>query len=227
MATMFEQLLELPLFKGATLERMAQIVGDTKFHFMKYRHGETVVAKGEQCCDLMFVVSGVLRYSLVSEKAGFAVEQDLKAPAVVAPEFLFGMYTEMPCTAVALTDSSILRISKADYMRILSSDSVFLFNYLNLLSAKVQAPLMGMLSLPKISEVSGRIAIFTATMTQQGGSNIRLKSVQGLPLCKVFGVSEPDLDMALQPLKKANLLNYSQHEIEIVDRNEFLRHCQQ
>ena len=43
MPTMFEQLMNLPLFRGASHEKLAQIVGQTKLHFLKYPEGETII----------------------------------------------------------------------------------------------------------------------------------------------------------------------------------------
>ena len=34
--SMFELLMELPLFKGVSLNTLSQVVGENKFHFLKY-----------------------------------------------------------------------------------------------------------------------------------------------------------------------------------------------
>ncbi len=52
MNSMFEVLMELPLFRGATRERMAETVGMAKFHFLKYLPGETVVEAGAPCTHI-------------------------------------------------------------------------------------------------------------------------------------------------------------------------------
>ena len=43
MNSMFDILMGLPLFRGVSRERMADIVGMAKFHFLKYLPGETIV----------------------------------------------------------------------------------------------------------------------------------------------------------------------------------------
>ena len=40
MDSMYEILLELPLFKGASMSRISEIVGKAKFHFLKYLPNE-------------------------------------------------------------------------------------------------------------------------------------------------------------------------------------------
>lgn len=40
---MFELLMDLPLFRGVSHTRLAQVVGEAKFHFLKYPEGETLI----------------------------------------------------------------------------------------------------------------------------------------------------------------------------------------
>ena len=39
MSSMFEILMNLPLFRGVSHEKLAQVVGEAKFHFLKYPAG--------------------------------------------------------------------------------------------------------------------------------------------------------------------------------------------
>ena len=49
MNSMYEILMELPLFKGVSRYKLSEIVGTTKFHFLKYLADETVVNAGDPC----------------------------------------------------------------------------------------------------------------------------------------------------------------------------------
>lgn len=221
MASMFEQLMALPLFSGVSYEQLARIVGDTKFNFLKYRRGDAVLVAGEQCCDVVFVVSGSVRYAVKNSKDSFVVEQTIKAPSVIAPEFLFGRHTVVPCAVVALEATSILRISKADYIKILNTDNVFLFNYLNILSAKAQTPLAGLLKLTPGEPVE-RLALWIATSTQPGGLDLKFKCIGGLQLHEVLGASAEAVENALEPLRRDGLIRYNASELTISNRAEFL-----
>ena len=147
MSSMFELLMNLPLFRGASHTRLAQTVGEAKFHFLKYPAGETIIRAGDSCTHLTFVISGSVRSTIVNNTGRFAVGQTLTAPAVIAPDFLFGRTTSYPCTVDALETTGILKISKSDYIRILYSDQVYMFNYLNTLSVNAQKSMVGILSL--------------------------------------------------------------------------------
>lgn len=88
MDQMYQLLMGLPLFSGVTYEKMLEIIGSTKFHFLKYLEGETFISEGEQCTHIKFIISGKVRVSIANADRRFTVSQTLTAPDVVAPEYI-------------------------------------------------------------------------------------------------------------------------------------------
>ena len=220
MASMFELLMNLPLFRGVSRSRIAEVVGSAKFHFLKYPKGETVVRAGEECTHLAFVISGSVRSEISNSSKRFSVSQTLKAPSAIAPDFLFGRTTRYPGTVVALTDCSILKISKVDYIRILNADQVFMFNFLNTLSVNAQKALDGILALTS-GGLDERIAFWIIALTQPGSEDIEL-TFKTRDLCNLFSVQRNVFDAACHEMEHRNLIRYSPRKIEIVDRREML-----
>lgn len=220
MASMFELLMNLPLFRGVSRSRIAEVVGSAKFYFLKYPKGETVVRAGEECTHLAFVISGSVRSEISNSSKRFSVSQTLKAPSAIAPDFLFGRTTRYPGTVVALTDCSILKISKVDYIRILNADQVFMFNFLNTLSVNAQKALDGILALTS-GGLDERIAFWIIALTQPGSEDIEL-TCKTRDLCNLFSVQRNVFDAACHEMEQRNLIRYSPRKIEIVDRREML-----
>ncbi len=220
MSSMFELLMNLPLFRGVSRSRIAEVVGSAKFHFLKYPKGETVVRAGEECTHLAFVISGSVRSEISNSSKRFSVSQTLKAPSAIAPDFLFGRTTRYPGTVVALTDCSILKISKVDYIRILNADQVFMFNFLNTLSVNAQKALDGILALTS-GGLDERIAFWIMALTQPGSEDIEL-TCKTRDLCNLFSVQRNVFDAACHEMEQRNLIRYSPRKIEIVDRREML-----
>lgn len=217
---MYELLMGLPLFSGVTYERMLEIVGNTKFHFLKYLEGETFIKEGEPCTHLKFIISGSARVSIANPDRRFVVSQTLSAPDVIAPEFIFGRSTVYPCSAVALQPTGILQIAKADYLKILNSDPIFLFNFLNILSMNAQKAVDGVLSVATGS-IEERIAFWVVALTQKGGTDIKL-SCRQRDLYSLFGVQRSSFIATLENMKGRGIIDYSQSEIQISDRRELL-----
>ena len=127
---MYEIIMSLPLFNGVGPEKISKIVERTKFHFLKFDQGQTIVNTNDPCTHIKFIITGSAKSILEDTKAGFTITQTLKAPNVIAPDFLFGLTTTYPCTVTALEATGVLQISKSDYMTILSTDKIFMFNFL-------------------------------------------------------------------------------------------------
>lgn len=220
MATMFEQLMNLPLLRGVSQTRMSAIVGNTKLHFLKYPAQETLVRAGDPCSHLTFILSGSVRMTAVNTSGRFVVGQTLKAPAVLSPDFLFGRHTCYPSTVVAIDDVSVLKIAKQDYTHLLASDQVFLFNYINMVAANAQKSVEGIMSLTT-GEIDERIAFWISALTQPGSTDIVL-ACKKRDLCSLFGVQRGVFEAGLQSMKDRGLIDYSNHEFSVIDRQSLL-----
>lgn len=192
----------------------------TKFHFLKYLEGETVVTAGDPCTHIIFIISGKLRVTIANSNNRFKVSQTLEAPNVLAPEFLFGRAPFYPCTAVALEPVSILQISKTDYTKILNSDEIFLFNFLNILSRNAQKAVDGILAITTGS-LEERIAFWIISLTQPGGTDIALTCRQR-DLYSLFGVQRTSFISTLDSLKERGIIEYDANEIRINSRQSLL-----
>ncbi len=220
MDSMYEILMRLPLFNGVSHERISEIVGMAKFHFLKYLPGETIVTAGEPCTHIKFIISGKARLHISNSDNRFRVSQSLEAPDVIAPEYLFGKATNYPCTAEAIEATGILQISKSDYMRILNVDQIFMFNFLNILSMNAQKSIDGVLSLTTGS-LEERIAFWITALTQRGGTDIVL-SCRQRDLYSLFGVQRTSFLATLDAMKQRGIIDYNQNEIRVVSRRDLL-----
>lgn len=220
MDSMYEILMELPLFKGVSYERISEIVGTAKFHFLKYLSGEQIIAAGDICTHIKFIISGSARASIENSDGRFRVSQTLSAPDVIAPDFLFGRATQYPCSVVAKTDTGILQISKQDYVNILNSDQIFLFNFLNTLSMNAQKAIDGVLAVTTGS-LEERIAFWIIALTQRKGTEITLTCRQR-DLYALFGVQRSSFLASLDNLKEKGVIEYDHNEIRVNSRRDLL-----
>ena len=220
MDSIYEILMGLPLFKGVSRYKISEVVGTTRFHFLKYLAGETVVNAGDPCSHIIFIISGKLRVTIDNSTSRFKVSHTLTAPNVLAPEFLFGKVPFYPCSAVALEPVSILQISKKDYTKILNSDEIFLFNFLNSLSSNAQKAVFGILAITTGS-LEERIAFWIVSLTQPGSTDITL-SCRQRDLYSLFGVQRTSFIATLDHMKEMGLIDYDNNEIRFNSREALL-----
>ena len=134
---MYEQLTRLPLFQGATKEQIVELIEKLPLHFVKLKAGETAVSRGDRCTHVRFIVSGSL--DVTRPTPGGNQRYSIAAPAVLGPEYLFGASTVYPFDAIADSDGcGLLLLAKRDFLTMLESNRIFMFNILNMLSTLAQ-----------------------------------------------------------------------------------------
>lgn len=218
--SMFDTLLGLPLFKGASRERIAEIVGIVKFHFLKYSAGQTIFNAGDPCSHLQCVLSGDVCITFESNNHKFCLEQTLSGPDIVLPEYLFGRATHYPTSAKALTEVRFLQIEKSDYLKILTMDRVFLLNYLNFLSMNAQKSAAAIKTCE--GDLRKHIAYVLLALNQPTSKDIKLVC-ESCRMEDVFNSHVNDLHEALESLHKDKMIDYDSKRIKVTDRRALLQ----
>ncbi len=220
MDSMYEILMGLPLFKGVSDEKISEIVEKTKFHFLKYTEGSVMINAHDPCTHIKFVISGSVRSTIANSDGRFKMSQTLRAPSVIAPEFLFGKAPFYPNSVVALEPTGLLQISKNDYMKILNTNEIFMYNFLNTLSMNAQKAVEGILSITSGS-LEERIAFWIISLTQRGGRDIAL-TCKARDLYALFGVQRTSFIATLEGMKQRGIIEYDNQEIRINSRDALL-----
>lgn len=206
------------MFKGVSSEMISRIVSEVKFHFLTFAPGEVIAEAGHPCTHLKCVISGQALLTAVNANRRMTVRQTLPAPAVIAPDFFFGRRTVYPCRAVAggNSDCGILQFDKADFLKILNTDSIFMYNFLNMLSVSAQRSSDGVMALSSAS-LEERVAYWIVALTQPGAVSVALE-------CKLrhfagmLGVSRSMLVSALESMQNRGILTIETDLIRVISR---------
>ncbi|MDE6145007.1 MAG: Crp/Fnr family transcriptional regulator [Muribaculaceae bacterium] len=200
----YQTILDLPLIKGVSAARLTEIAGRYKLNFKKYAPGSVIINVGDRCECLKFVLSGSVSMAIADADETLVIQQTLTAPQVIAPDYLFGRLTEYPCSVKAESSVGIMEISKEEYRKMLASDSVFLFNYLNAVCSRSQRGVRGLLALISGSAVE-RIAYWISTLTQFGATDIRVTSERA-DLNTLLGISASAWRGAMERMRSAGII---------------------
>lgn len=218
---MFQTLMKMPLFHGVSYNKLSEIIGKHRFHFLKFADKEKIISAGDPCTHLSTIVSGKARVTINSSDERVKVSQTLEAPEPIAPDFFFGRTTRYPATVIASGECGIMQIEKNDYIEIINSDRIFLFNYLNMLSMNAQLSTDGVLALTS-GDLRKRIAYWIIALTQLNGKDIIMECRQR-DLYSVFGVQRQSLTAALDEMKEAGILDFTATRIAVADRKLLLK----
>ena len=139
MDSIFDTLLQLPLFQGMTLEDLTSIVEKTKIHFEKLKPGETIEQAGHWCNRFTFILKGEVEMITQSEDGLFAVIETFSAPYLIEPQSLYGLQTIYVSTTRAVSEVATVRIDKPTIARELFKYEIFRLNYQNVISGRAQS----------------------------------------------------------------------------------------
>lgn len=220
MNSMYQQLMQLPLFQGVSTERITALVEKLPFHFLKYRNGDPIVTVGDVCTHIKFIVSGRVRVEMPFSNLRVSLLQTVSTPHVLAAEYLFGRATSYPFTAVADGACGILQLLKSDYIKMINSDKVFLFNILNYLSSGSQRSLSSSLMV-KDGSVGERLAILVNNLVTPGATDVTLRYKQK-DLCALLGTQRTTLIATLGRFSEEGILEYDSNELKLLDQEKLM-----
>ena len=214
--------MQLPLFQGVSTEKITALVEKLPFHFLKFRSGEQILAAGDPCTHIKFVVSGKVRVTMPCAQLRITMEQTLVTPNVLAADYLFGRETVYPFTVVADGPCGILQLLKSDYVKMINTDKVFLFNILNLLSSGSQRGISMALSV-KDGSVAERLAMFVQSLVVTGATDVVLRYKQR-DLCALLSTQRTTLIAMLDKLTDEGIVEYDSNVLRVLDLRGLLEY---
>lgn len=136
--TMYDKLLQLPLFQGLCKTDFTNILEKVKLHFHRYGKGIHLAKQGETCVQLIFILNGQVITEAESEDHLYIINEVLDSPNVIEPYSLFGMHTRYTASYKAASDIDALLIDKKYILTQLANYEIFNLNYLNMVSNRAQ-----------------------------------------------------------------------------------------
>ncbi|MCR6507819.1 Crp/Fnr family transcriptional regulator [Bacteroides sp. KH569_7] len=220
MNTMFDTLLQLPLFQGLAQEDFTNILGKVKLDFTKHKAGEVIVKAGDTCSQLIFVLKGEVSSYTSSADASYNFTEYYQAPYVIEPQSLFGMNTSYVSTHTAQTETHTVSISKAFAMSELFRYDIFRLNYMNIISNRAQS-LNNRLWAKTADNLEKRIGNFILTHTERPSGRKILK-IKMEELAQVVNDTRMGVSRALNDMQGKGLLELRRGEIMIPDAEKLL-----
>ncbi len=174
MKSMYEMIMELPLFKGVSKDQVSLFLEKTHIGFQNYHIGDTLAEIGEPVNMVRFVISGDISLIHPLDGVGITLEERSGFGKVLGADRLFGMATGYPYKAVAKTPTSIMEFSKAQYLNLLNSDRIYVLNFFNYLSLRAQRPVDATTKYCHGS-IQSKIKLLVSVMTEPAADEILIR----------------------------------------------------
>lgn len=213
MNTIFDILLQLPLFQGLVVEDFTRILEKVKLHFAKQKTGETLVQEGTPCDRLIFILNGNIAATTKSVQEHYSLTEYFEAPYLIEPQSLFGLYTTYSARYTATTPINSISINKEAVINDLLKYEIFRLNYLNIVSSQLQLLNKSTWGYTP-DNIEARISNFIRTHLKrlQGSKSLKIKMED---LATIVNDTRNGVSKALNNMQDKGLLELHRGEIVI------------
>lgn len=175
MSSMYEKIMQLPLFHGISKEQVSSFLEKTTIEFINYEDGEQIIEEGNFVESIVFVMSGHIRITHSLPHFNISIEETAGEGRVLGAENLFGMSTRYPFSANAEGKTSVMCFSKKQYISLLETDPIYRLNFFNYLSIRAQKPL-GILINNSKPDIYSRLKTISETLSSSYSKTLTIKA---------------------------------------------------
>ena len=219
---MIPALVNNPLFRGITLERLFADLEEISFHTRSYKKGEILAQQGAVCNRLVILTKGSVCGEMIDYSGRLIKVEDIAAPRAIAPLFLFGEENRYPVEVTANEPTEVIELPKSSVLSLFRKNEQFLENYMNL-SANYARTLSDKLFFMSFKTIRQKLASYLLRLyKQQQQTHITLDRSQQ-ELSDYFGVSRPSLARELAHMQEDGLLIADRKHITILQKEELVR----
>ena len=219
---MIPALVNNPLFRGITPERLFADLEAISFHTRSYKKGEILAQQGAVCNRLVILTKGSVRGEMIDYSGRLIKVEDIAAPRAIAPLFLFGEENRYPVEVTANEPTEVIELPKSSVLSLFRKNEQFLENYMNL-SANYARTLSDKLFFMSFKTIRQKLASYLLRLyKQQQQTHITLDRSQQ-ELSDYFGVSRPSLARELAHMQEDGLLIADRKHITILQKEQLVR----
>lgn len=213
--TMFERLLQLPLFQGMTMQEVSDVMSHVRLDFVNYHRGDEIVMQGESCRKLIYIISGEVMAEHNNAELQFTITEYLPDLKVIEPYNLFGMYQTYSRTYTFATDGSTLAIDKSVMLNQLMTNNIVKINLMNIACNKYQQTLRLLCQYPDDS-VRHKIIKFVLSYSiiTKGKKDVQIKMTD---LANIIHETRLNVSIVLNEMKEQQLITMQRGGFTIND----------
>jgi CRP-like cAMP-binding protein len=208
--------LKAPLFSGMTLAEIVPVVSVTPYRVRKYKPGTMISHSGDPVNAFLMVIDGTVKGEMVDFSGRVIKIEDIPASGALASAFIFGGRNKFPVNVVAITDTSLMIIEKADFVRFLKSNDKLLTNFLDMISNRSQF-LTEKIKFLNFKTIRGKFAQYILQVAGPDKSDIKLAMTQNA-LAEYFGVARPSIARVIGEMENEGIIITKGKLLKILDK---------
>jgi CRP/FNR family transcriptional regulator, dissimilatory nitrate respiration regulator len=212
----------IPIFHGLSDEIIGQLLEQVVYQRSQYPPGSLVISQGEACNRLLILVEGMVKGEMTGPGGKSLKIEDLEAPAVLAPAFLFGQMNHFPVNILALSNCKFMIIRRDELLKLFKLNQQVLQNFLSMISSRAQF-LSEKLRFHSFKSLKAKLAFY---LLNEAGSlkTFKLRHSQN-ELAELMGVARPSVGRMFLQLQEEGLVDVRYRQVEIRNREQLVLAC--
>lgn len=217
MQIIFESISKSLLFKGLTPVQIQKLLEELPYQVKKFDKNELLALHGEECNSLVIIATGSVKGEMPDASGKVIKIEDIAAPGLLAPAFLFGQNNCYPVDITANEPVTIISIPRETLLRIFQTDVIVLRNFLNAISNRAQF-LSNKIRFLSFRTIRGKIADYLLRNADNQGLVVLQKSQQ--ELADSFGVARPSLARVLGEMQDEGIIRSDRRTVQLLNRTK-------
>jgi len=209
-------LIKAPLFRGMLLEEVMSAISITPYRIRRFNAGSLISQSGEPVTSFMMVIDGVVKGEMVDFSGRVIKIEDIPASGALASAFIFGSRNSFPVNVIAISDTKLMIIEKADFLKFLKSNEKILTNFLDIISNRSQF-LSEKIKFLNFKTIKGKLAQYILQTAGPDKSEIKLSMTQN-DLAEYFGVTRPSIARVISEMEDEGIISTKGKNLKILDK---------
>lgn len=132
---MFPILKDSPLFRGLDQKTIDTLLEHASFTTATYQSGECIAKRDTAYSGLMIILRGSARGEMTDAAGRRRVIDNITAPQLIAPAFLFGGYNRLPIDVIAGDEGAeIMTLHRGGLFEMMQDNTIVLSNFIDIIS---------------------------------------------------------------------------------------------
>ncbi|MCK5779772.1 MAG: Crp/Fnr family transcriptional regulator [Psychrilyobacter sp.] len=215
-----EKIKKLSVFKGIEEEKLKEIFKNLNYKIRKVEKDEVVAFRGDILESLIIVTSGEV-YTEMQKLNGDSIVVDRITMGVLAGAFIFGKDNRFPVDVIAEKTTELVYIPKEEILRLFQQETIFLQNYLGVISNKTQFLSKKIWFSFTNKSINNKLIAYLLNNTDRDNIVTLKNSIK--EIAQMFGVARPSLSRVLKGfIDDKILMRIETNKFEIISKEKLL-----
>ncbi|WP_026885518.1 Crp/Fnr family transcriptional regulator [Clostridium beijerinckii] len=206
-------------FQDLSGEEIKKLISNIGYHLRSYKKGEIIANEEDECNSLGFVLEGVVEIQRIYLSGKQIILKRLNNGDVFGEALVFSKKSRYPSTVIALSECNILYISRADILKLCTSDERVLGNFMSALSNKIFM-LNSKIKSIAFKSIKHKVINYILEQAKAQKSEIVKLKENKEEIASSLGIPRPSLSRELMNLRDLNYIEFDRNVIKILNIEE-------